>query len=78
MRLVEKHQISRNHKLYKICDELTLKSKNLYNAALYEIRQSIFEREKAKKENPDNPNLPKIKTFIEIDAKAGRYEGFAF
>ena len=39
MRLVEKHQIRRNHNLYKLCDKLCL-----YNAALYEYRQSFIDK----------------------------------
>ena len=45
MNLTETHQIRPNHKLYSICDELCFKSKNLYNAALFEFRQSYFEKE---------------------------------
>ena len=45
MNLTETHQIRPNHKLYSICDELCFKSKNLYNAALFEIRQSFFDKE---------------------------------
>lgn len=45
MILVETHQIRPNHKLYSICDELCFKSKNLYNAALFEFRQAYFNRE---------------------------------
>ena len=44
MRLTEKHQIHKNHKLYSICDELCFNSKNLYNAALYEFRQSYIDK----------------------------------
>ena len=44
MRLVEKHQIRRNHNLYKLCDKLCFKSKNLYNAALYVYRQSFIDK----------------------------------
>ena len=44
MRLTEKHQIHKNHKLYKVCDELCFNSKNLYNAALYEFRQSYIDK----------------------------------
>lgn len=52
MRQVERHWIKENHELYSICDELTFKAKNLYNAGLYQIRQSFFERERSKdKEN---------------------------
>ena len=45
MNLTETHQIKPNHKLYSICDELCFKSKNLYNAALFEFRQSFFDKE---------------------------------
>ena len=45
MQLTETHQIGPNHKLYSICDELCFKSKNLYNAALFEFRQSYFDKE---------------------------------
>ena len=45
MQLTETHQIRPNHKLYSICDELCFKSKNLYNAALFEFRQSFFDKE---------------------------------
>ena len=47
MRQVERHWIRENHKLYSICEELTFKAKNLYNAGLYQIRQSFFERERS-------------------------------
>lgn len=45
MILTEIHQIKSNHKLYSICDELCFKSKNLYNAALFEFRKSYFYKE---------------------------------
>ena len=45
MNLTETHQIKPNHKLYSICDELCFKSKNLYNAALFEFRQSYFDKD---------------------------------
>src|SRR6266498_918960 len=44
MQLVEQHIIDRNDPRYQVIDEAAFKSKNLYNAALYMIRQSfIFE-----------------------------------
>lgn len=46
MRQVERHWIKKGHILYPICDDLTFKAKNLYNAGLFQIRQSIFERNK--------------------------------
>ena len=51
MRQVERHLIKPSRNLYSVCDDLTFKSKNLYNAGLYQIRQSIFERNKSDKEN---------------------------
>ena len=45
MKLIEKHQIKPNHPLYSICDDLCFKSKNLYNAALFEFRQSYFDKD---------------------------------
>ena len=44
MQLVEQHVIDRKDPRYSVIDEAAFKSKNLYNAALYEIRQTfIFE-----------------------------------
>lgn len=45
MNMAETHQIKPNHKLYSICDDLCFKSKNLYNVALYQFRQSFFNKE---------------------------------
>jgi putative transposase len=50
MRQVERHWIKEGHALYPICNDLTFKAKNLYNAGLYQIRQSIFERNKCQEE----------------------------
>ncbi len=42
MQLVEQHIIDHSDPRYAIIDEAAFKSKNLYNAALYEIRQSFI------------------------------------
>jgi putative transposase len=42
MQLVEQHCISKRDPRYAIIDEAAFKSKNLYNAALYEMRQAFF------------------------------------
>ncbi|MGZ3627656.1 MAG: RNA-guided endonuclease InsQ/TnpB family protein [Ktedonobacteraceae bacterium] len=42
MQLVERHVIDRKDPRYAIIDEAAFKSKNLYNAALYEMRQTFF------------------------------------
>ena len=43
MKLVEQHIIKSNNVLYKELDNLCFLSKNLYNQALYRIRQQFFE-----------------------------------
>lgn len=42
MQLVEQHVISKNDPRYSIIDEAAFKSKNLYNAANYVVRQSFI------------------------------------
>lgn len=63
MRHVERHWIKENHELYSICDELTFKAKNLYNAGLYQIRQSFFERERS-----DNKEHHAISSWVNIES----------
>ena len=46
MQLVEKHIIKKGHLFYTSLDDLCFKSKNLYNATLYAIRQYLFETTK--------------------------------
>lgn len=46
MYLTEKHIINKNHSFYNECDLLCFKSKNLYNQALYNVRQYFFENNK--------------------------------
>ena len=42
MQLVEQHCIRKSDPRYAIIDEAAFKSKNLYNAALYELRQAFI------------------------------------
>ncbi len=42
MQLVEQHCIDKRDPRYAVIDEAAFKSKNLYNAALYEIRQAFI------------------------------------
>ena len=46
MKLVEQHVIKRTNPMFKECKDLCFKSKNLYNRALYEIRQSFIKDKK--------------------------------
>lgn len=39
---VEQHQINKNHPMFKVIDEFCFRSKNLYNAANYIIRQEFI------------------------------------
>ena len=42
MILVEQHIIKRSNEAFSVLDDLMFKSKNLYNSALYEVRQHFF------------------------------------
>jgi putative transposase len=42
MQLVEQHVIGGNDPSYTVIDEVAFRPKNLYNAALYEMRQAFF------------------------------------
>lgn len=42
IRRVEQHQIKRTNPLWKVCDDLCFKSKNLYNYANYIVRQEFI------------------------------------
>ena len=46
MILVEKHIIKQSHPFFNECDSLCFKSKNIYNQALYNVRQYYFENKK--------------------------------
>ena len=43
MKLVEQHIIKSNNAIYKELDNLCFLAKNLYNQALYRIREQFFE-----------------------------------
>lgn len=68
MHLTETHQIDRNNEYFRDMCHFTHLSKNLYNAALYEIRQNFFKNKTYKKYsevagefakgNPDFKALP--------------------
>lgn len=47
MILVEKHQIDKNHSSFKECDFLSYISKNLYNSAIYHVRQFYINHNKS-------------------------------
>lgn len=47
---VEKHNINSNHELYKFCDDICFKTKNLYNYGNYQVRQGFILGSKLEKE----------------------------
>ena len=57
MKLVEQHIIKSNNILYKELDNLCFLSKNLYNQALYRVRQQFFEDKTFKNYNEVNREL---------------------
>ena len=57
MKLVEQHIIKSNNILYKELDNLCFLSKNLYNQALYRIRQQFFNDKTFKNYNEVNKEL---------------------
>ena len=57
MKLVEQHIIKSNNPIYKELDNLCFLSKNLYNQALYRIRQQFFNDKTFKNYNEVNREL---------------------
>ena len=57
MKLVEQHIIKSNNALYKDLDNLCFLSKNLYNQALYRVRQQFFNDKTFKNYNEVNREL---------------------
>ena len=55
MQLVEQHVINRHDPRYSVIDEAAFKSKNLYNAALYEVRQAFIHEGKYLNYTRDGP-----------------------
>ena len=58
--LTERHLITPKHKHFKEIDELSFKSKNLYNQANYRIRQAFTD-----KENPKYRNFNEIQKELQ-------------
>ncbi len=63
MQLTEQHVIDRKDPRYDVIDAAAFKSKNLYNAALYEIRQAFFH---------DGTSL----TYNEMDRRMQSHEAY--
>lgn len=72
MKLVERHIIKRTHKSYKEIDELSFKSKNLYNYANYIIRQEFIKTKKYINYNEIEKQLKNHETYKELPAKVSQ------
>ncbi len=72
MQLVEQHVIDRNYPRYSVIDEAAFKSKNLYNAALYEIRQSFIHEGKYLAYNEVQKRMQSHEAYRALPAKVSQ------
>jgi IS605 OrfB family transposase len=72
MQLVEQHIIDRNDPRYSVVDEAAFKSKNLYNAALYEIRQSFIHEGKYLNYNEVQRRMQSHEAYKALPAKVSQ------
>ncbi len=72
MLLVEQHVISKSDPRYAVIDEAAFKSKNLYNAALYEIRQSFIHEGKYLNYNEVQRRMQSHETYKALPAKVSQ------
>lgn len=69
---IEKHIISKNHPMYKACDELCFLSKNMYNLCNYTIRQRFFENGEVRKYADLNKELKYTDAFKELGSNSAQ------
>src|SRR5258708_34567839 len=72
MQLVEQHVIDKNDPRYSAIDEAAFKSKNLYNAALYEIRQSFIHEKKYLNYNEMQRRIQSHEAYKALPAKVSQ------
>jgi IS605 OrfB family transposase len=72
MQLVEQHVIDRRDPRYAVIDEAAFKSKNLYNAALYEIRQSFIHEKKYLNYNEVQKRMQSHEAYKALPAKVSQ------
>lgn len=70
---VERHIISKNHKMYKVVDDYCFKSKNLYNYANYLIRQEYILNKKYMDYNKMWKLIKNDEPFKEIGSNSGQH-----
>ena len=69
---VEKHVIKKGHRLYRYCDDLCFKSKNLYNYTNYLMRKEFVETGKLKSAFDYNKLLKNEDVFRELPSKTSQ------
>ena len=69
---VEQHQINKQHPLFKVIDDYCFRSKNLYNAANYVIRQEFINNKKYIKYYDMDKMLQKTKEYKELMSQASQ------
>ncbi len=72
MQLVEQHIINRNDPRFAVIDAAAFNSKNLYNAALYEIRQSFIHRGMYLDYNETQRHMQSHEAFKALPAKVSQ------
>jgi putative transposase len=72
MQLVEQHVINRHDPRYSVIDEAAFKSKNLYNAALYEIRQAFIHEGKYLNYTEMNRRMQSHEAYKALPAKVSQ------
>src|SRR5713226_9765093 len=72
MKLTEQHVISKNDPRFAVIDAAAFKSKNLYNAALYEIRQSYIQEGKYLNYNEMDRRMQPHEAYKALPAKVSQ------
>lgn len=70
---IEKHIINKNHTMWKICDELCFKAKNLYNYANYIIKQRFTNNEGIPKYNDLTFQLKHSEPFKDLGSNSAQH-----
>ncbi len=73
MQLVEKHVINRSDRRYAPLDAACFASKNLYNAALYEVRQAYIHEGKYLNSNAMDRRMQSHETYKALPAKVAQH-----
>ena len=72
MQLVEQHVIDKSDPRYSVIDEAAFKSKNLYNAALYLVRQSYIHEDKYLNYNEVQKRMQSSDSYKALPAKVSQ------